>query len=82
MSVIKKYIGDLYLTTRFYLALGLCIVLFIVSFFVPEMFTAVKIILLVVTALILIDYLFLFVFDSIAHGVDLIVLVRAAHVLH
>ena len=64
MRSIKKYIGDLYLTTRFYLALGLCIVLFIVSFFVPDMFTAVKIILLVITALIFIDYLFLFVFGK------------------
>ncbi len=64
MSGIKKYIGDLYLTTRFYLALGLCIVLFIGSFFVPDMFTAVKIILLVITALIFIDYLFLFVFGK------------------
>ncbi|MBL0201771.1 MAG: DUF58 domain-containing protein [Chitinophagaceae bacterium] len=61
MSVIKKYIGDLYLTTRFYLALGLCIVLYIVSFFVPEMFVAINILLLVVTALTVIDYLFLFV---------------------
>ena len=65
MSGIKKYIGDLYLTTRFYLALGLCIVLFIVSFFVPDMFTAVKIILMVITALIFIDYLFLFLFEKV-----------------
>ena len=51
MSVIKKYIGDLYLTTRFYLALGLCIVLYIVSFFVPEMFVAINILLLVTYAM-------------------------------
>jgi uncharacterized protein (DUF58 family) len=43
---------------------GFCIVLFIVSFFVPEMFTAAKIILLVVTALIVIDYLFLFLWGK------------------
>lgn len=61
MSVIAKYIGALYLTARFYLALGLCIVLFAVAFFVPEMFEGVKIFLLVVTAFIVMDYFFLFV---------------------
>jgi uncharacterized protein (DUF58 family) len=61
MDPIKKYIGALYLPARFYLALGLCIGLFIVSFFVAEMFTVVNIILLFVIALIIIDYLFLFV---------------------
>ena len=61
MKSVKKYIGDLYLSARFYFALGLCIFLFIISFFVPEMFTAVKIILLIVTVLIVIDYIFLFV---------------------
>jgi uncharacterized protein (DUF58 family) len=60
MDLIKKYIGALYLTTRFYLAVGLCIVLFAVSFFVPEMVVPVKILLLVVIALIIIDYVFLF----------------------
>ncbi len=61
MSSITKYIGHLYLPARFYLALSICIVLFIVSFFVPEMFTAVKMLLLVLTALFIIDYIFLFV---------------------
>jgi uncharacterized protein (DUF58 family) len=64
MSSIDKYIGGLFLAARFYLALGLCIVLFIVSFFVPEMFVPVKILLLVITALIFIDYLFLFAFSK------------------
>jgi len=64
MSTIKKYIGDLYLTARFYLALGLCVVLFAVAFFVPEMFITVKTLLMVLTALIVIDYLFLFVFGK------------------
>ena len=61
MSSITKYIGHLYLPARFYLGLSICIVLFIVSFFVPEMFTAVKMLLLVLTALFIIDYIFLFV---------------------
>ncbi len=61
MGLIKKYIGNLYLASGFYLALGLCIVLFTVSFFVPEIFIAANIMLLAVAALIVFDYLFLFV---------------------
>jgi uncharacterized protein (DUF58 family) len=61
MDIIKKYIGALYLTARFYLALGLCVVLFAVSFFIPEIFIGIKILLLVLTTLIVMDYLFLFV---------------------
>lgn len=64
MSSIYKYIGALYLTARFYLALGLCVVLFAVSFFVPEMFEGIKILLLVIIALIVMDYFFLFVFGK------------------
>lgn len=60
MSSIKKYIGALYLTTRFYLAAGITIVLFIVSFFVPEIFAYVKILFFIFIVLILIDYIFLF----------------------
>jgi uncharacterized protein (DUF58 family) len=54
----------LYLTDRFYLATGFCIFLFAVSFFVPEIFSVTKIILLVLTALIVIDYLFLFLLSK------------------
>jgi uncharacterized protein (DUF58 family) len=61
MRILKKYIGNLYLTPRLYLALGFCIVSFAVAFFVPVIFAEVKIILLVVIALIVLDYLFLFV---------------------
>lgn len=61
MKLIKKYIGALYLSLRFYLALGFCIVLFVVSFFVPQMFPAVKLLLLFFTALVVVDYLFLFI---------------------
>jgi uncharacterized protein (DUF58 family) len=64
MSSIKKYIGALYLAARFYLVAGLCIVLFIVSFFVPDMYVAVQIMLLVFVALIIIDYFFLFVLSK------------------
>jgi len=61
LSPIKKYIGNLYLTTRFYLVIGFCIVLFIVSFFYKPILSLPKLCLAVATALILIDYLFLFI---------------------
>ena len=61
MSSIKKYIGDLYLPARFYLVAGMCIFLFIAAFIVAGMFPFVKALLLVFIALIIIDYLFLFV---------------------
>jgi uncharacterized protein (DUF58 family) len=64
MSFTKKYIGNLFLTTRFYLAIGLCIVLFIVSFFYKPLLQIPKTLLAVTTALILIDYLFLFVISK------------------
>ncbi len=61
MSPVKKYIGNLFLTSRFYLAIGLCIVLFIVSFFYKPFMQLPKTLLAVSTVLILIDYLFLFI---------------------
>lgn len=61
MTVTKKYIGNLFLTTRFYLVLGLCILLFVASFFYKPIFELPKIFLAVFTMLVLIDYLFLFV---------------------
>jgi uncharacterized protein (DUF58 family) len=61
MNPVKKYIGNLFLTTRFYLAIGLCIVLFIVSFFYKPLLQLPKTLLAVTTVLILIDYLFLFI---------------------
>jgi uncharacterized protein (DUF58 family) len=65
MNIISKYIGALYLTVRFYLAIGLCIILFAVAFFVPQIFSVTKIILLVLTALVVIDYLFLFLLSKV-----------------
>lgn len=64
MSRIKKYIGNLFLTTRFYLVLGLCIVVFVGSFFWPAILQLPKILLAVTIALIVIDYLFLFVISK------------------
>lgn len=64
MKFIKKYIGALYLSLRFYLVLGFSVGLFIVSFFIPEIFETGKIFLGVIGILVLIDYLFLFVLSK------------------
>ena len=61
MNSIQKYIGALYLPLRFYLVVGLCIVLFIVSFFIPEMYAFVKIFFFIFIALLFFDYFFLFI---------------------
>ena len=64
MNFIGKYIGTLYLTTRFYLAACLCIVLFIASFLYPVIFLIPKILFWVFIVLVIIDYLFLFIFSK------------------
>ena len=61
---LKKYISDLYLSARFYLVAALFIVLFITSFFIPQIYPALKMLLLILAALIIIDYLFLFVLSK------------------
>ncbi|MBC7915318.1 MAG: DUF58 domain-containing protein [Pyrinomonadaceae bacterium] len=60
MTPIKKYIGNLYLTTRFYLLAGICIVLFIASFFMPALFVVPKTAWYCLLVLFFIDYTFLF----------------------
>jgi uncharacterized protein (DUF58 family) len=60
LSPVKKYIGNLFLTTRFYVALCCCIVLFIVSFFYKPFIQIPKLALSVFTILVLVDYTFLF----------------------
>ena len=61
MDMIKKYIGALYLTARFYLVTGLCIILFITSFLLPQIYLVTKLLLFVFIMLVIIDYLFLFI---------------------
>ncbi|MBS1512148.1 MAG: DUF58 domain-containing protein [Bacteroidetes bacterium] len=61
MTSTRKYIGNLYLAPRLYLALIICVVLYIVSFFVPPLQQIPGIVLLITVALTLIDYAFLFV---------------------
>lgn len=58
--MIKKYIGKLFLPARFYIVMGVCIVLLVISFFVPPLFQPAKIILYTSAVLILFDYIFLF----------------------
>lgn len=62
MSFYKKYIGDLFLTLRFYLAMGSCAVLYAVSFFYEFLFGIAGIVFVFLLLLILIDYCFLFIF--------------------
>lgn len=64
MNFLKKYIGALYLTNRFYLLMALCIVLFVISFFVPVIFATIQIIFFVFILLVIIDYIFLFAFGK------------------
>jgi uncharacterized protein (DUF58 family) len=61
MKFIKKYIGALFLTTRFYIVVGICIVFFITSFFYAALFIVPQILWYVIVMLLIIDYLFLFI---------------------
>ena len=48
--LMNKIYWDVFFATRLYLFAGMCIVLFIASFFVPEMYPYVKILLFVLFA--------------------------------
>ena len=61
MTLIKKYIGDLFLTTRLYVVMGICAVLFIISFFYEPLILVPQIGCYVIAMLVLIDYFFLFI---------------------
>ncbi len=60
MNLIRKYIGDLFLTNRFYMVMVGCILFFIVSFFFPALGEISKICFQAFLVLIFLDYLFLF----------------------
>ncbi len=64
MTFIKKYIGCLYLPVRFYLVFCICIVLYVISFFYTPIILVPQILIWVITALLFIDYLFLFVISK------------------
>jgi uncharacterized protein (DUF58 family) len=64
MNFFEKYIGNLYLTKRLYLAVSIGIVFCIAAFFAPVIFASVKILLWLIVILFVIDYLFLFVISK------------------
>ncbi|HUS01946.1 MAG TPA: DUF58 domain-containing protein [Chitinophagaceae bacterium] len=68
MRLIKKYIGDLFLTNRFYMVMVGCILFFVVSFFFPSLGEIPKICFQVFLVLVLLDYFFLFFFGRIPSG--------------
>ena len=60
MKIIKKYIGDLFLTTRFYAVMAGCILFFVVSFFIPSLGEVPRIVFQAFVVLVFLDYIFLF----------------------
>jgi uncharacterized protein (DUF58 family) len=60
LNTIRKYIGDLYIPLRFYIVSGVCIVLFVLSFFFEALYPVVMIILWACIFLTFMDYIFLF----------------------
>ncbi|MEO8766513.1 MAG: DUF58 domain-containing protein [Ginsengibacter sp.] len=65
MEVIKKYIGGLFLTFRFYTGLVVCICLFVVAFFVPALNAMPPIIFFALIVFCVADYIFLFFTKSV-----------------
>ncbi len=61
MSVYKKYIGDLFVTLRFYVAMGACVLAYIAAFFYTPLYAFVNLAFTILCLLVLADYLFLFV---------------------
>lgn len=60
MSLAKKYIGDVFLTSRLYWTAFGCIAAFILAFYFPLLFDAAKMMAAVLGLLVLGDYFFLF----------------------
>jgi len=60
MNLIKKYFGDLFLTSRFYAGLLGCICLFIIAFYIPALGTIAPIAFFVFVIFCIADYVFLF----------------------
>lgn len=61
MNFFKKYIGDFFLTTRFYLLGGACAFILVLSFFIPVFYLPARIFLLIFVFVTLADYFLLFV---------------------
>lgn len=60
MGLIRKYIADLFIPVRFYLFAGICILMFIFSFFVIALYPVAKVFLFVFILLNIADYTILF----------------------
>ena len=60
MSSVKKYFGDLFLTSRFYISVMGCVLLFLLAFYVPALQTIAIIVFFVFIVLFFVDYGFLF----------------------
>jgi uncharacterized protein (DUF58 family) len=61
MSIGKKYIGDLFVTQRFYVVMGSCVIAYVFSFFFTALYGFVNVLFLFSCLLFLVDYIFLFV---------------------
>ncbi len=64
MKFLKKYIGGLFLSARFYFVACFIILLFSVSFFVPELYDPAKTVFLAFVLLTGVDYIFLFLLSK------------------
>ncbi len=58
--MIKKYLSPLYLGTRFYTAIGLCVLLFLLRFFLVWLGNIPHVAVLIIVVIILMDYILLF----------------------
>ncbi len=61
MGLARKYIGDLFVTQRFYIVMGSCVVAYIVSFLFNAFYGFVNVFFFVSCMLFVVDYIFLFV---------------------
>jgi uncharacterized protein (DUF58 family) len=64
LDFLKKYFGDLFVTTRFFLAGGACALAFIAAFFIPYLFSWAAIFLIAFLILVMADYFMLFLLAS------------------
>jgi uncharacterized protein (DUF58 family) len=60
LNFFKDYIGDLFITTRFYVVTGICVVLFILSFFYPPILPIARMCWYIILTVFCIDYSILF----------------------
>lgn len=68
MSFLSKYIGQLFLTNRFYVAGAICAALFITAFFIPPILVVAKFAFYIFLTLVIIDYFFLFALGKTPTG--------------